>query len=1041
MSIHFEKAFEEDICQHLGEHGWIYEHPASEHYNRELALYGIDLKVWVQEAFPKAWESLQKKYGSQAKGHLLKNVRRELNQKGTFDAIRQGVGILGLGSDLKLAEFKPTFGLNQDILKRYQANRLRVVRQVKYSLYNGNCIDLVLFLNGIPVATVELKTENTQSVEDAVYQYKKDRKPKSVDQKLEPLLAFPYGALVHFAVSNREVHMTTKLEGCKTFFLPFNQGSNPGSKDCGAGNPLRDGHQTAYLWEDVWERESWLEILGRYLTTERNQKNEISRILFPRFHQLRVTRKLVEAVKKEGPGQKYLIQHSAGSGKTNSIAWTAHFLSDLHDEQNRKIFDSVIVVSDRNIIDTQLQEALEEFQPREGVVASITKYDGSSKSEQLAKALENGKKIVVCTIQTFPFALEAVRRLAATEGKKFAVIADEAHNSQTGEAASKLKQVLTAEEVAALEDGGEFSTHDILAAEMANRTKENDITYIAFTGTPKAKTLELFGRHSNPHELAFGDNLPKPFDVYSMRQAIEEGCILDVLQNYTTYKLAFKLAQQRQEIKGDEVDRSTAQRKLMKWVTLHPHNIAQKAAIIVEHFMEFVLPELEGKAKAMVVLASRKEVVRWKIAVDKYIANKGYVVGTLAAFSGEINDKESGPDAFTEKSNNLNKGLNGRDIREAFQEDNRQILLVANKFQTGFDQPRLCGMYIDRKLTGIQAVQTLSRLNRCYPKKDNVFIVDFANGLGEEILAAFRTYCATAELAEATDPSIILNLKTKLDSQKYYDKHEIESVIKVLLNPNSKQMQLQGALEPVAQRLMNRYREARQQFKNAEEFSDEGKKKRAQEKLDALMLFRGDMGAYARFYTFLSQIFNYENTDYEKRAMFFKRLLPLLEFERDILTVDLSKVVLTHHHLKNMGQRRLNVGEGETIPIPGMKSGEGFVQDEDKIMLSEVIEKLNELFTCELTNDDKVTYVRTVIKENLLKSKTLQQQAASNSKEQFKDSPDLITTSTNACMDALGTHHLMSKQVLENPYIRNEVINLLIDKFRLWEDLRERAIL
>lgn len=1037
MSIHLEKAFEEEICQHLGQYGWIYEHSVAEHYNRELALYTPDLVTWVQEAFPSAWETLQRKYGSQAEGHLLKSVRRGLDQKGTLDAIRQGVGVFGLRSDLKLAEFKPALRLNQDILKRYQANRLRVVRQIKYSLHNENCIDLVLFLNGIPVATAELKTDNTQSIEDAVYQYKKDRQPKPAGQKPEPLLTFPRGALVHFALSNREVRMATKLEGFGTFFLPFNQGSDPGGRNCGAGNPPCDGHPTAYLWEQIWERESWLEILGRYLTAERNRKSEISRILFPRFHQLRVTRKLVEAVKSEGPGQKYLIQHSAGSGKTNSIAWTAHFFSELHDEQNRKVFDSVIVVSDRNVIDTQLQEALEAFERKRGVVASITRRDGS-KSAQLAEALGGDKKVVVCTIQTFPFALEAVRELAATGGKRFAVIADEAHSSQAGEAARNLKQVLTAEEVAELEDGGEISTDDILAAEMANRVKERGITYVAFTATPKAKTLELFGRRPNLNKPAFGDNLPEPFDVYSMRQAIEEGFILDVLANYTSYKLAFKLSQQGQELKDDEVERSAAQRELMGWVKLHPHNIAQKVAIIVEHFREFVWPELDGKAKAMVVVGSRKEAVRWKLAIDQYTAEKRYTMGTLAAFSGEVKDKESGPDPFTEKSSNLNQGLNGRDIRESFQKDDRQILLVANKFQTGFDQPQLCGMYVDRRLAGIQAVQTLSRLNRCHPKKDTTFVVDFANE-PDEILTAFRTYYATAELAEATDPSVILDLKTKLDAQKHYDDYEIERVVEILLDPNSRQSQLQSALEPVAQRLMNSYREARQRFKNAEEFNDEKQKEQAKEELDALMLFRSDMGTYVRFYIFLSQVFNYENTTYEKRAMFFKRLLPLLEFEREIPTIDLSKIVLTHHHLKNLGQKHLNIGDGEIIPIPGMEPGGGAVQDKDKAMLSEIIKRLNELFTGKLTDDDKINYVGTVIKGKLLESETLQQQAVNNSKEQFKTSPDLITTSTNAYMDALEAHQTMSKQTLENPYIRNAVLELLIDKFKLWEDLRRRA--
>jgi type I restriction enzyme R subunit len=476
----------------------------------------------------------------------------------------------------------------------------------------------VLFLNGIPVATCELKTDNTQSIADAVWQYKTDRNPRPAGQTPEPLLSFPSGALVHFAVSNREVQMTTRLEGPRTQFLPFNQGSDPGGPDCGAGNPVMAGHRTAYLWEEVWERHSWLEILGRYCIAERDKKKQIRRLVFPRYHQLAVTRLLLQVVLEEGPGSRYLIQHSAGSGKTASIGWSAHLLADLHDENDRKVFDTVLVVSDRSVIDSQLQETLENFERRKGVVASITTEKGI-KSEQLAAALSGDKKIVVCTIQTFPALIKKMQELTATSGKRFAVIADEAHSSQTGQAADKLKQVLSAAEAADLADGGELDIETLLAAQMSARTREAGITYVAFTATPKAKTLELFGRRPNLSEPAGPGNLPAPFHVYSMRQAIEETFILDVLQNYTSYKLAFQLAQDGQSFSSEEVERSAALKKLMGWVKLHPHNIAQKVQIVVEHFRQFVWPLLDGKAKAMVVVGSRKDAVRWKLAIDKYI--------------------------------------------------------------------------------------------------------------------------------------------------------------------------------------------------------------------------------------------------------------------------------------------------------------------------------------------------------------------------------------------------------------------------------------
>jgi len=400
-----------------------------------------------------------------------------------------------------LAQFKPTLAMNPDILVKYTANRLRVVRQLRYSLHNENALDLGLFLNGIPVATSELKTNFTQSVEDAIDQYRFDREPLPKGQgSAEPLLSFPNGALVHFAVSNSEVHMTTRLEGAATRFLPFNRGDNGA-----AGNPPNEqGHRTAYLWEEIWTRDSWLEILGRYLVTQKDEKKQIKKIIFPRFHQLDATRKLLAAVLQGGAGGKYLIQHSAGSGKTNSIAWSAHFLADLHNASHEKLFDTVLVVSDRTVLDDQLQEAIFDFERTAGVVATI-KGEGASKSAELAAALSGGKKIVACTIQTFPFALKAVQELAATQGKRFAVIADEAHSSQTGEAAAKLKAVLSAEALQELADGGEISTEDILAAQMESRAAESGITYVAFTATPKAKTLELFGRLPNP-DLPAGAN-------------------------------------------------------------------------------------------------------------------------------------------------------------------------------------------------------------------------------------------------------------------------------------------------------------------------------------------------------------------------------------------------------------------------------------------------------------------------------------------------------------------------------------------------------
>ncbi|MFE8604832.1 type I restriction endonuclease subunit R [Archangium violaceum] len=1035
MSLHKEISFESEICAHLAAHGWLYYKGDAADYDQARALFPADVLAWVQATQPKAWETLTKNHGGKAEETLLNRLRDQLDQRGTLDVLRHGIELLGLKQPLKLAEFKPALAINPDILARYEANRLRVVRQVRYSVHNGNCIDLVLFLNGLPVATVELKTDFTQSITDAIDQYRFERLPHPKGQAAEPLLSFPNGALVHFAVSNSEVHMVTRLQGPDTVFLPFNQGN-----DGGAGNPVNPtgGHRTAYLWEQIWARESWLEILGRYLIAQRDKKKQISRVIFPRYHQLDVTRKLQSAVLADGPGTKYLVQHSAGSGKTNSIAWTAHFLAELHDAQHKKVFDTVVVVSDRTVIDSQLQEAIFDFERTTGVVEKITDEDGS-KSAKLAQALSGGKKIVVCTIQTFPFAIEEVRRLAAAQHKRFAVIADEAHSSQTGEAASKLKAVLSPEELAAFNDGGEVSSEDLLASQMTSRAEDSRITFVAFTATPKTKTMELFGTRPDPSRKPAPDNIPTPFHVYSMRQAIEEKFILDVLRNYTPYGLAFKLAHEGKELDEKEVEKSAALKKLMGWVRLHPYNIAQKVQIVVEHYRAHVAPLLDGQAKAMVVVASRIEAVRWKLAMEKYIQEKGYLLGTLVAFSGEVLDEQSGPEPFTEHSRTLNPGLKGRDIREAFKGGEYQVLLVANKFQTGFDQPLLCGMYVDKRLAGIQAVQTLSRLNRAHPGKDTTYVLDFVNEPAE-VLEAFKTYYTTAELAATTDPNRVFDLRAKLDAAGHYDDFEVDRVVSAELDPKAKQSDLLKVIEPVVDRLMKRFKAAQAAFKAANEKSDAKASRDAKAELEALVLFKSDMGAYLRLYTFLSQIFDYRSTAIEKRALFYKRLLPLLEFGREREAIDLSKVKLTHHTLKQHGKASMLLEAGEKpLLYPLVETGGGSVQEKERARLHAIIEKVNTLFEGELSEQDKLVYVNDVLKGKLLESETLVQQAANNTQEQFANSPDLQNEIMNAIMEALDAHTQMSKQALESEAVRSGIKDILLNHAQLWEALRSKA--
>lgn len=1039
ISLHKEIHFEDEICDHLADHGWTYAPRVSAQYDRARALFPEDVLAWVQETQPKAWEALAKAFGPRAEEVLLDRLRDQLNTRGTLEVLRNGIELHPVRGTLALAQFRPASGMNPQLTARYKANRLRVVRQVRYSLANENCLDLVLFLNGIPVATAELKSDFTQSVRDAVDQYRFDRDPAPKGQRAEPILSFPGGALVHFAVSNSEVRMATKLKGKTTKFLPFNRGNNGA-----AGNPpAADGHPVSYLWQDVWERESFLDILARYLVGKKDEKRNLAAYLFPRYHQLAATRKIVRAVAQEGSGGKYLIQHSAGSGKTNSIAWTAHLLSELHDAQHKKIFDSVIVISDRKVIDGQLREAVYDLERTKGVVTSITDEPGS-KSGQLAAALNGDKKIIVCTIQTFPALYAKVTELVRKSKRRFAVIADEAHSSQSGEAASKLKQVLSPEELAELEEGGEVSSEDILRAQMTARAQagaSEGITYIAFTATPKPKTLELFGRPPHPDQPIGPGNLPEPFHVYSMRQAIEEGFILDVLQNYTTYKLAFRLASENREYDHTEVERAAALKGIMRWVRLHPYNISQKVQIVVEHFLENIQPLLNGHAKAMVVVGSRVEAVRWQLALQKYIRDQRYPIAALVAFSGEVSDPESGEEPFSENSRILNPNLRGCDIREAFATGEYQILLVANKFQTGFDQPLLCGMYIDRRLDGIQAVQTLSRLNRAYSGtygiKDTTYILDFVNN-GDDILKAFQTYYETAALEDVTDPNLIYNLRAKLDATGYYDEPEVERVAAVEVNPKSTQGDLVRALEPVADRLLRRFKAAKERRLQALQIPDAPAVEEAQSEIEALQLFKRDMMSFGRAYSFLSQIFDYGNTALEKRAIFYKRLLPLLAFDREREGVDLSQVVLTHHNLRNAGQRALGLRSGESNPMQPMgEAGSGSVQEKEKALLGEIIARVNDLFGADTTDGDKLVYVNNVLKGKLLESEVLTQQASSNTKEQFANSPDLSTEILNAIMDAFAANSSLSKQALESEKVRAGLKEILLGPARLYEALRE----
>lgn len=1003
-SKHQEIHFESDIVAHLTGHGWLEGDPAK--YDRELALYPEDVFAWIQETQPKTWEKLKAAKNGKTEAALLARLAQVLDTEGSLSALRHG--FKDVSTKVDMCQFRPAQAINPETLERYGKVRCRVIRQVRYSLSNENAIDLVFFINGIPVATAELKTDFTQSVEDAKKQYRTDRIPREPGAKREePLLAFKRRALVHFAVSTDEVWMATELKGKGTYFLPFNLGNNGG-----AGNPVNPaGYRTAYLWERILQRDAWLNIIGRFVhlakeekKTPEGKKQIRETLIFPRFHQWEAVTKLLATAKVEKAGNKYLIQHSAGSGKSNSIAWLAHQLSNLHDAADSKVFSSVIVITDRTVLDKQLQDTIYQFEHKAGVVCRVT--DDAVKSVQLSDALKDGVPIIIVTIQTFPFVLEAIQKEAGLKGRTFAVIADEAHSSQTGAAAKKLKQVLTAEQVA---EGEEIGVDELLGAEMAARPQQDSLSYFAFTATPKAKTLEMFGRLPNPDQAPSDTNKPQAFHVYSMRQAIEEGFILDVLKNYTPYKLAFKLAHNGKDYDDTTVDQSEAMKSLMRWVRLHPYNISQKAQIIVEHFRTNVAWRLDGQAKAMVVTASRKEAVRYKLAVDKYIKQQGYKdLATLVAFSGEVDDPESGPAPFSEGK--MNPGLKGRDLREAFDTDEFQVLLVANKYQTGFDQPKLVSMYVDKKLAGVAAVQTLSRLNRTCPGKDQTFVLDFVNE-PEEIRAAFLPYYETAELAGVSDPNLIHALQAKLDSELIYTPEEVEAFVLAYFKGTQKDMQ--AKIAPA----VDRYRVRTQ---DAAENEDK-------EAADALDVFRRDVGTFVRAYDFLSQIVDFGDTDLEKRAIYLKHLLPLLRSVRNKEEIDLSGVKLTHYKLSDKGKQNIILGEaGEDGKLkPLSELGSGKPHDPEQVMLAQVVERMNDLF--EGVTDTDLLPFALHISGKMLENETLAQQAAANTKEQFDASPDFKDAMIQSVADGFDSYSEMAKQVLNSPKVQEGLAALLGD--------------
>jgi len=1057
-----ELAFQNDMIGHLLANGWL--RGKSEHYNRSLALYPEDVIGFIKDTQDEQWQKFCALYPNDSEQKFLERVATQLNKADPNAANKEmrTFGTLGVlrheikdrNTRFSMCQFQPEHNLNPATIARYAQNRLRVVPELVYSPWANEAhrietgakakswrIDLVLFVNGIPVATLELKSEFKQAVHNAMNQYKTSRLPiDAVTKKPEPLLTFKRGALVHFAVSQYEVYMATRLEGKETFFLPFNKGTAEG----GAGNDVPadvSQYATEYLWNEILLPDNLLKILARYVHLQIDEKEDWEgrkykkeSLIFPRYHQWDVVNKLVDAARKEGPGQKYLIQHSAGSGKSNSIAWVAHQLSSLYDTKGNKQFHSVIVVTDRTVLDAQLQDTIAQFEHTDGVVGRINNQEGDgSKSEKLAKALENSQPIIIVTIQTFPFVLKAIENSVRLKERNYVVIADEAHSSQTGSTARQLKEVLMVDSSG---DDEELSTEDILDAAVASRRASPNLSYLAFTATPKTKTLELFGRLPFPAEVSSKTNMPAAFHVYSMRQAIEEGFILDVLKNYTNYKVAYNLAMKIKD-SDQEVESKRAKVRLNQWVRLHDHNISQKVMVIVEHFKTHVMGLLGGQAKAMVVTSSRKEAVRYKLGFDQYIAEQGYQkIHAMVAFSGEVEFTPKDPSSeavlgkkFTEST--MNPALKGRDMRKAFDTDDYQVMIVANKFQTGFDQPKLCAMCVDKKLGGVECVQTLSRLNRMYPgkKETGTFILDFFNA-PEEILASFQPYFQTAALADVSDPDLIFDLSAKLRAADIFTGAAVDQFCKAFFQKSKSNAAIANICKPAIERWQQRYKSAVEAYKQAKIIFERTKttkdavlianaensfKQCTQEK-DALEIFKKDLGTYVRFYEFMSQIVDYNDKELEKLSLYARNLRPML---REMITeedeIDLNSVVLSHYRVSKVRQQHLVMQESEEYKLePGDEAGTAKAKDKKVEFLLQIVYRLNELFiTDKLTEDDMVNYAHT-IRDKVRENASVMRQLENNGAEQamLGDFPKAID---DAILDSNEVHRNQMLQLLSDP--------------------------
>ena len=1024
-----EKHFEDNVEASLLSSGGLVPIDRSK-WDQAVALFPERVCDFIQRTQPKLWQEMAQLHGANLTTLLIATLVKELQLKGTLHVLRKGFKFYG--KTFRLAYFRPAHNLSPDILALYAQNELGLTRQVACAATGTKTVDVVLSLNGLPVATLELKNPGTgQTFRHAIKQYQTDRDPSA------PLFSFKTRSLVHFAVDPDEVWMTTQLKRERTFFLPFNRGSHPNEVKCGAGNPTHpSGYSSGYLWEEVLQRDSLLDILGHFMFIEKKDEKVLDghggtkvvlkeRMVFPRFHQLDSVRKLVSAACDEGSGQNYLIQHSAGSGKTNSISWLAHRLASLHNSADEKVFDCVVVITDRQVLDSQLQDAVYQIDHATGVVKGI-----NENSQQLAAALVDGTRIVITTLQKFPFVMGGLLKTAGAEKaekaneeeqkqadewrkqlakRRYAVIVDEAHSSQTGDSATEMRQILGSKAAEVTDEDNDGSSETALLKAMYGRGPQPNISFFAFTATPKGKTLQTFGRRPAV------DQEPVAFHTYSMRQAIEEGFILDVLRNYTTYKTYFRL------LKQSEQDPTVSKRKgaqaLAKFLQIHPANITQKIEIIIEHFRAKVQPLLGGAAKAMVVTGSRLDAVKYKLAFDRYIQEHNYThIRALVAFSGKVSIPEDDPEFtgkessdYTEPQMNLDpvngKTISEKQLKDRLDSSDFQVLLVANKYQTGFDQPKLMAMYVDKRLAGVQAVQTLSRLNRKIPGKnsEDVFVLDFVNE-PEEIKAAFQPYFDATFLQKSAEPAQLETLKHELDEERIYDWSEVEAFTKVYYKlPKDQRSKDHADLNRWTQACVDRF--------NAKSDDDETK-----------WAFRDKLATFVQLYSFLVQIIPWPDVEHEKLYSFGKHVLTRLPTGRDATGISVSnQLELEYYRLARIGAGAIDLYDGDD---PGVKGpiDVGTRENTDvEVPLSQLIRLINEKCGTDFKEEDR--YFAKQVCDKAANDDRVRQTAMANTLDKFQ--LGIAPILTQFMIDAMGDNDKFVTKFMDDPVFKGTALPLL----------------